>query len=234
MIEGERVVAVVPARGGSKGVPLKNLQPLGGRPLVAWTVEAALATPEIDRVLVSTDHAGIAAAARAAGAEVAPRPAALAGDEAQAVDLLRHLIAELRAAGESARYLVLLQPTSPFRRPADIRACLERLHGEGLDSVATFTEATQHPQLAWRIAEGRPEPFAGGAFPWRPRQQLPPAHQLNGCVYALVADRLGPEETGVLFGRAGAVVMPAERSLDINYPLDFVIADALLASGLLS
>lgn len=234
MIGGHRVVAVIPARGGSKGVPLKNLHPLGGKPLIAWAIDCAQATPEIDRVLVSTDHEGIAEVASASGAEVAMRPAALATDSALPVDLLRHLIAQLRATGETARYLVLLQPTSPFRRPADIAACLRRLDEEGLDSIATFTAATLHPHQAWALDEGRAAPFLAGVDPWLPRQKFPAAHQLNGCVYALVADRLGPEAPGVLFGRAGGLVMDALRSLDINYPMDFVIADALLGSGLLA
>lgn len=234
MIGGQRVVAVIPARGGSKGVPLKNLRELGGKPLVAWAIEVARATPEIDRILVSTDHEGIAEAARAWGGEVALRPAELATDQAPAVAVLHHLIPALRGAGESARYLVLLQPTSPFRRPEDIRACLRRLHDEGLDSVATFTDAALHPHQAWRISEGRPDTYIPDVVPWLPRQQLPAAHQLNGCVYALVADRLPPDAPGVLFGKVGAVLTDASRSLDINHPQDFVIGDALLGSGLLT
>ena len=120
MIGGERVVAVVPARAGSKSVPGKNLRELAGRPLVAWPIDVARSVSEIDRVIVSTDGVDIAAVARRFGAEVLDRPTDLATDEAVVLDALRHVIAELRGSGETARYLVLLEPTSPFRQTEDI------------------------------------------------------------------------------------------------------------------
>jgi CMP-N-acetylneuraminic acid synthetase len=234
MIGANRVVAIVPARGGSKGAPLKNIRQLGGKPLLAWSIEVAQATPEVDRVLVSTEHPKIAEAAQRHGAEVLARPAHLASDTAIVSDMLRHHIRELREAGETARYVVLLQPTSPFRLPQHVSDCLTKLDSENLDSVATFVEAEQNPHRAWRLTQGVPTLFIAGADPWLPRQQLPPAYQLNGAVYAFVADRLMREQGGLVFGRVGAVVMGRPRSLDINDAMDFVVADALLASDLLN
>ncbi|MHC5024576.1 MAG: acylneuraminate cytidylyltransferase family protein, partial [Planctomycetota bacterium] len=233
-IDGERVVAVVTARAGSKSVPRKNLKDLGGRPLLAWPIETALATPEIDRVIVSTDGEEIATVARAHGAEVLPRPADLATDTALVADVLRHVIGELRDADETARYLVLLEPTSPFRRPADVTACLRKLHDERLDSVATFMEASLNPCRAWRIEDGRPGTFIEGAVPWLPRQMLPEAYQLTGSVYAFVMDELPADSPGLLFGRAGAVLVDPLRALDIDTELDFVVAHAILESGVLA
>ncbi len=234
MIGGERVVAVIGARAGSKGVPRKNLHPLGGKPLIAWPIGTGLKTPEIDRVIVSTDGEEIAEAARALGAEVMMRPPELASDTALVADVLRHLIGVLREGGETARYLVLLEPTAPFRLPEDVSRCLRKLHDEGLDSVATFMPAHLNPHRAWRIdGAGHPEPFVAGAIPWLPRQKQPEAWQLNGLVYAFVMDGLTPDTPGLLFGRAGAIEVDAARSIDIDTPLDFRIADAILESGLI-
>lgn len=234
MIGRERVVALIPARAGSKGVPRKNLHPLGGRPLIAWPIRTAQRTPEIDRVIVSTDGDEIADACRALGAEVYRRPDHLAGDRALVADAIRHVIATLRAEGETARYMVLLEPTAPFRLAADVSACLHKLHAERLDSVATFMPAHLNPHRAWSIdAAGRPAPFIPGAVPWLPRQQLPPAWQLNGLVYAFVMDGLTPTTPGLLYGATGAVETDPLRSIDIDTHLDFRIADAILESGLI-
>lgn len=231
MHRGERVVAIIPARGGSKSVPLKNLHPLGGKPLISWSIDVAKATSSIDRVIVSTDHAKIAEAARAFGAEVAMRPDELASDTALVADVLRHHIRELRAAGETARWLVLAEPTAPFRLPRDIEACLDALADGNLDSVATFMSAHLNPHRAWRIENGTPRPFIDGAIPWLPRQKLPVAHQLNGAVYAFDMDRLPADAVGLLFGRCGAVSMEDERSFDIDNLKDFAVANALLSNG---
>ncbi|MDK9696776.1 MAG: acylneuraminate cytidylyltransferase family protein [Siculibacillus sp.] len=231
MIDGRRVVAIIPARGGSKSVKLKNLHPLGGKPLLQWPIDVARATPEIDRVVVSTDHPEIAEVARSLGAEVAMRPDELASDTALVADVLRHHIRELRAEGETATWMTLLEATAPFRLPRDIRACLTRLAEEGLDSVATFMDAHLNPHRAWRIENGTPRPFIDGAVPWLPRQKLPPAYQLNGAVYAFVMDRLPADAVGLLFGRAGAVPMERERSFDIDDANDFAVANALLEQG---
>lgn len=231
MIGNERVVAIIPARGGSKSVKLKNLHPLGGKPLLAWPIEVAKQTPEIDRVIVSTDHEEIAQCARDHGAEVIMRPDDLASDTAMVADVLRHHITELRKEGETAKYLTLLEATAPFRLPRDVTACLNLLENEGLDSVATFMEAEINPHRTWKIENNHPDVFIEGAVPWKPRQLLPEAHQLNGAVYAFVMDNLPADAVGLLFGKTGAVTMERERSFDIDDKWDFVIANALLEQG---
>ena len=235
MIGGRRVVAVVPARAGSKSVPGKNIRPLGGKPLIAWSIEAGRAVNQIDRVIVSTDGAEIAAVARRSGAEVYDRPAALATDTAQVTDALRDLIATLRREGETAEVMVLLEPTAPLRAAADVAACLALMDARGLDSVATFKPADLNPHRAWRLVDGRPETFLPGVDPWKRRQDLPPAHQLNGCVYAFsipgLMEGAGKGGLSLLFGKTGAVEMPPERSIDIDTPVDFATAEALLAAA---
>lgn len=227
MIDGERVIAVVPARGGSKGVPGKNIVPLAGKPLLAWTIEVARAAGLIDRTIVSTDDDAIARVARTHGAEVYRRPAYLASDVAVVIDAIRYLIATLRSESEPGHIMVLLEPTCPLRSPDDVRRCVEKLVHEGKDSVATFKEADLNPHRAWSIADDIPSTFIAGVNPWMPRQELPKAYQLNGAVYCFRADRLPPVERGLLFGKAGAVIMPAERSIDIDTPDDLLFAEAV-------
>src|SRR5690606_17194505 len=206
--EALRIVALIPARGGSKSIPMKNLALLGGKPLLAWAIDVAHQVDAIDRVFVSTDHAEIARVATEFGAEVSARPPHLATDTALVIDTIRDFLAQLAAAGETPRTLVMLEPTCPLRSADDIERCLALLEDDAIDSVATFKPAELNPLRAWRIEGHRPETFLPDVVPWLPRQQLPPAYQLNGAVFALRADRLCAEHEAVLFGNAAAVVMP--------------------------
>ena len=230
MIAGKRVIAVTPARGGSKSIHQKNLRIRGGSPLISWPVSRALETPEIDRVIVSTDDQLISKIARESGAEVYRRPEELASDTSLVADTIRFLWRQLRSEGETAEIIVLLEATSPFRTPELIRLCLNRLVNEDLDSIATFHDADLHPERAWRIAEGVPSPFLSGAVPWTPRQLLGTAYQLNGAVYAFYPDRLPPRIPNILFGRMGAQTVPADSVIDIDTLKDLEIANALLKS----
>jgi CMP-N,N'-diacetyllegionaminic acid synthase len=224
-------MAVIPARGGSRSIPRKNLVLLGGRPLLTWSIDAARAVPAIGRIVVSTEDDAIAQVARHDGAEVDARPAALATDDAVVIDVLRELLARLTAAGELPRTVVLLEPTCPLRSPTDIVHCLDLLDDDAVDSVATFTSAALNPVRAWRLDRQRPVTFIPDVNPWLPRQQLPPAYQLNGAVYAFRADRLKPETPSILFGNAAAVIMPPERSVDIDDGVDLMTAEAIIKGG---
>jgi len=229
MLAGERVIAVIPARGGSKGVPRKNVVDLGGKPLIAWSIETAQAVGAIDRTIVSTDDNEIADVARRYGAEVYRRPAHLSTDSALVIDALRDLIGRLGAEGETGRVMVLLEPTCPFRSPADVHDCASGVVVDGRDSMAAFKEAELNPYRAWTVEDGRPATFIPGADPWLPRQQLPAAYQLSGAVYCFRTDRLPADGRGLLFGDAGGAIMPAERSVDIDTPADFQLAEMMLA-----
>lgn len=228
MIRSRQVIAVVPARGGSKGIPRKNLALLGGCTLLERAVSVARETPLVDRVLVSTEDAEIAEVARAAGAELHRRPAHLATDTSKVIEALRHLCETMLDPTEAENpLLVLLEPTCPLRTRDDITACIEMLAAGG-DSVATFTPALTNPWRAWRIADGRPETFIAGANPWLPRQQLPPAFALSGAVYAFWRDNLRDPRNEVLCGEIRAVILPPERSLDIDNLHDLQLAESLL------
>ncbi len=228
MLNGSRLIAVIPARGGSKSVPRKNLYPLAGKPLILWSIDIAKCVGGIDRVIVSTDDQEIANVASAHGAEVYMRPAHLATDSALVIDTLKDLVATLIREGETADWVILLEPTCPLRSVEDVEECMRVLRSGAFDSVATFKSADLNPHRAWRIHQGIPEVFIPGAIPWLPRQLLPPAYQLNGAVYVFRSNMLGSDSRSILPGRIGAVVMPKERSYDIDDPIDFTVVEALL------
>lgn len=231
MVNGERVIAVIPARGGSKSVPGKNIRDLGGKPLLAWSIDVARQVSEIDRIIVSTDDAEIGSVALAWGAEVYSRPAHLATDEALVIDAIKDLHKTLLAEGEQPEWMILLEPTCPLRTADDVRECLRLVSQGEYDSVATFKEAELNPHRAWRLEDGVPEVFIPGAIPWLPRQKLPRAYQLNGAVYLFRAGLVAQEARALLVGRVGAVLMPRERSQDIDESVDFVVVEALLGKS---
>ena len=211
-------------------MPGKNIRPLGGRPLLAWSIEVAGQVREVDRIIVSTDDSEIAAVGRTYGAEVYTRPARLATDDALVIDALKDLVLRLQSEGETAEWVILLEPTCPLRTAEDVRECLRLAAAGGYDSVATFKDAELNPHRAWRLVEGVPEVFIPGAIPWMPRQQLPKAYQLNGAVYLFRASLLASEARSLLVGKLGAVLMPRERSHDIDDRVDFMIVETLLES----
>jgi len=176
MIEGKRVLALIPARKGSKGLPLKNIRPLAGKPLLAWPIEAAKACSLIDRVLISTDDPEFASIAVSYGAE-APflRPAELASDTAPSIDFILHAIDRLKADGQHFDYLVLLEPTSPLTTADDIEAALLRLHSHRniADSIVGVTQMiSTHPAFAvTQNGNGSLRPYAAESFSTLPRRR---------------------------------------------------------------
>lgn len=234
MIDGRRVIAVVPARAGSKGVKDKNMRQLGGRPLLAWPILVAKHTPEIDRIIVSTDGEDIADVAKKYRAEVYHRPAPLASDKSPVIEALRDLTRQLLAEGENPEIMVLLEATAPFRTPADITTCIERLVKENLDSIGTFSGAHLNPHRAWSIEDGVARTFISGAVPWLPRQQLPPAWQLTGTVYAFNPLNLPKDTPSILYGRLGAHIVDETANFDIDTETDLKVANALFESSKLA
>jgi N-acylneuraminate cytidylyltransferase len=231
-----RVLAVVPARGGSKGIPRKNLQLLDGQPLVALAVRAGLAAARVSRVVCSTDDAEIAAAARAAGAEVPfLRPAALAADASEDWPVFKHALDWLaQTEGWAPDLVVNLRPTSPLRTPAHVDDAIALLESTGADSVKSVHLARQHPHKMWtREADGIMAPFQQTPFrlqrgPDVPRAELADIYWQNGVVD--VTRRAVILDQGVMIGQrvAGLVTEPTD-SIDIDTPLDLTLAELLLA-----
>lgn len=229
-----RVLGVVTARGGSKGVPGKNVRPLGGKPLLAWTAEAALAARRLSRVVLTTDDERIADAGRACGLEVPfLRPAELARDDTPTLPVLRHAVAELEKAGDRFDAVCLLQPTSPFRRAGDIDGCIELLESAGLDAVVSVLPVPPEHNPHWvyfRDGEGLLRLATGEAEPIPRRQELPPAFHRDGAVYVTRRDVL--MEGKSLYGRRlGGYLIEAQaalRSVNLDTLDDWERAEGLL------
>jgi N-acylneuraminate cytidylyltransferase len=230
------VLALVPARGGSKGLPRKNLCVLAGKPLVAHAVETGRAARLVDRVVCSTDDAEIAQAAHAAGAEVPfLRPSELAQDSSEDWPVFVHALAWLEQHdGWLPELVVNLRPTSPLRRPEHVDAAIRLLCDTDADSVKSVCLARQHPHKMWRLdADQILEPFLTTSFrlergPDVPRAELEDVYWQNGLVD--VTRRSVIVEQGVMIGRrvAGLVTEPSD-SIDIDGPLDLALAEVLLS-----
>jgi N-acylneuraminate cytidylyltransferase len=230
MIEGQSVLAVVPARGGSKGIPNKNIHPVAGRPLLAWTLDAARATRYLDRTVVSSDSDHIIEVARSLGADVPfVRPAELACDDTPGIDPVLHALAEL----PQFDVVVLLQPTSPLRTSTDIDAAIELLLRSGAMSCVSVTEAINHPYWTYRMSGADMlAPFI--ELPQNAatrRQDLPRAFALNGAVYVARVPWVRESRTFLGPNTVG-YEMPAGRAIDIDLPDDLAAAErALLGLG---
>ena len=233
MIDGRRVLALVAARGGSKGLPRKNLRLLGGRPLVAWPVSTALAARSVDRVAVSTDDEEIAAAARAAGADVPfMRPAALASDSASSIAVALHALELLAAEGHSYDYLVLLEPTSPLTEPQDVDRALAILHAgrERADAIVGISRLeASHPDFDVRLgADGLIRPYAAADFSsLKRRQDVEPLYFLEGSLYASAVEVLAAKKS-FCHDRTLGYPVPRWKALEIDELIDFICVEALL------
>jgi CMP-N-acetylneuraminic acid synthetase len=233
------VLAVVPARGGSKGIPRKNLQLLAGRPLVAHAIGVGLASQFVTRVLCSTDDPDIAEVARAAGAEVPfLRPNDLAQDSSEDWPVFVHALTWLdEHDGWVPELIVNLRPTSPMRTPQHVNGAIQLLLETGADSVKAVCLARQHPHKMWlRQADGQIEPFLKTPFrlsrgPDVPRAELEDVYWQNGVVD--VTRREVILERGVMIGpRVAGLVTRPEESIDIDTPLDLALAELLFARRL--
>ncbi|HNT23100.1 MAG TPA: acylneuraminate cytidylyltransferase family protein [Anaerolineales bacterium] len=223
-----RNLAIIPARGGSKGIPNKNIAFVGGRPLIAWTIQAARSVSEIERVIVSTDSPAIAQVAQQYEAEVPfLRPAELARDETPSIDVVIHLVNELeKADGYRPDYILLLQPTSPLRSAEDIRSALRLAQEKNALSVVSVCPAGQNPYWMKTISkDGLMHPFLQTTS--TRRQDLPSLYVPNGAIYLTQREWL-LEKRAFYTDQTHAYVMPPERSLDIDEPWDMTLAKLIL------
>ncbi len=221
-------IATICARGGSQGLPRKNVLPLAGRPLIVHSIHQALAHPAIDLVFVSTDDIEIARIAEEAGAGVPYlRPSHLATDSAAKAPVIEHLVRRLEQDGQSIDRIVDLQPTSPLRMSEDITACLALLDHDS-DCVIAVCAAAENPyfNLVELDCDGYAQISKGLAGAVVARQQSPAVFAVNGSAYCWHRDTL---DKGVLGGRTKVHVMPRERSIDIDSELDFRIVELLIA-----
>lgn len=224
-----RLAAVIPARGGSKGVPRKNVRPLNGKPLIAYSIGAAKGAQAVDRVIVSTDDAEIAEVSRGLGAEVMMRPAELAADETPTRDVLEHVVEELAREGYRPDAILTLQPTSPLRVARHIDEAAALFAGDPeADSLVSCVAVPHifHPRSIMRQNEaGYLVPFLDEQQPFR-RQDKEPVFARNGA--AIYITRTGRLKDFVFGGKLLAYMMNADASIDIDTLDDFAVAERLL------
>lgn len=231
-IENPRILAVIPARGGSKGVPRKNVRMVGSKPLIAYTITAAAALKDqFHRLIVSTDDNEIAEIALKYGAEVPfMRPAELAGDKVPMVPVLQHAVLAIEEMDQIVLdWVLLLQPTCPFRAPEDIQAALGLALAGGCDSVISVVRVlAHHPILMKKIENNRLLPFGIEEIEGTRRQDYsPPAYMRNGCIYLTRRDTL--IQTNSIWGKViRPYIMPEDRSVNVDSELDMKLVEMLL------
>jgi CMP-N-acetylneuraminic acid synthetase len=224
-------VAFIFARGGSKGLPGKNIRLLAGKPLIAWSIEHARAVKRIGRVIVSTDSDEIAAVARDFGAEVPfKRPAELASDDSPEWLAWRHALTFLRESeGEMPEVMLSIPSTAPLRLPIDIENCLDEFYKGNVDAVITVTEAHRNPwfNMVKENIDGSVSLIIANGLDLTRRQDAPAIFDVTTVSYAVRSQHV-MKENGIFSGRVRAVKVPVERSIDIDTPFDFELAEYMI------
>jgi CMP-N,N'-diacetyllegionaminic acid synthase len=235
MINNQRVLAIIPARGGSKGLPGKNIRDLCGKPLIAWSIEQGLACKYVDTVLVSTDSIEIAAIAAKYGASVPfIRPTVLASDTSPSIDVLLHAVDHLSDRDDSYDYIVLLEPTSPLRDVSDISGALEQLVGSGCSEsiVGVAKVENSHPSFLFVVQDGLLRPMSGSHPTGLRRQDLPEDfYYLEGSIYVSGVASLRKNRSFYHAATAPWIV-DKYKALEIDELSDFIMVEAVLKAKL--
>ena len=229
MIREKTVLAIIPARGGSKGVPRKNIRMVAGKPLIAWTIDEAKKSIYIDRLVISSDDEEIIRVAREFGCE-APfiRPSELAQDDTPGIEPVLHALKQLPGYD----YVVLLQPTSPMRKVVDIDGCIKKCSYDNHRAVVSVAESAKSPYWMYTIDTGSHiVPILPAPEEFERRQALPITYALNGAVYVAEIGWLRNSKTFVQ-AETGAYIMPKTRSIDIDLEQDIVLCDFLLTNNI--
>lgn len=227
----DKILAIIPARAGSKRLPGKNSKPLYGKPLVQWTIEAAQQCQNIDEIVVSTDSETIAEIAEKCGVPVPfLRPEDISGDTATAIDVVKHTVDYYQQLGRSFDYVLWLQPTSPLRTSENIQAAIDTLLKKSADGVISVCECDHSPMWSNTLdRDGSMKNFLSNFVKKNPRSQaLPTYYRLNGAIYIAKVAPLLTQETFFLEQNLFSYVMDRESSIDIDHHLDFKLAEFLL------
>lgn len=227
MYKNKKIVAIIPARGGSKGIPKKNIKILAGKPLIVYSIEASLKCKNINRTIVSTDDKEIAEISKRYGAEVIERPRELSKDDTPTILAIRHVVNHLkREENYRTDVVVILQPTSPLREAADIDDAIEKFLKTCPDLVVSVSEAKHHPFWSFKTQEDKLVPFVKDGFKITRRQDLPKIYVPNGAIYVISKETI--EKDNFFEGDTRAITMSEDRSIDIDSMLDFKIAESLI------
>jgi len=225
-----RILALITARGGSKRIPGKNIRPLGGRPLIVWSIDSAKGFPEICDILVSTDDEAIAKVARNAGALVPwQRPADLANDTASSVDVALHALNWYECENGKVDGLLLLQPTSPFRTRETVLRGITIFRANQGQPIIGVSPAESHPMWCFSINDQEMQPFITGGGLHLRSQDLPAAYVINGAFYLISPDGLRAEHSFYTEGMVPLIMGQAKESIDIDTERDGTMAEAELS-----
>jgi len=231
MIEGKRILAIVPARGGSKGLPGKNILPICGKPLISWSIDKARRSRYLDLILVTTDSEEIAGIAKESGAYVPfLRPPELASDYSSTYDAIRHALNFMeKSENQRFDYVVLLEPTSPLREDDDIDRMLEKLlaHQNEFDSIISVGEVGEHPSLLKRLIDNRMEPFCPEVVQNNRRQDNEPAYFPYGVAYISKTDALIEQNT-FYTARCTYYVIKDYQKVEVDDIYDFLCAESIM------
>lgn len=230
MIKPIKVIAIIPARGGSKRLPGKNVKLLAGKPMIAYAINAAKNSRFVSQTVVSTDDPQIAEAAKKYGAAIPfIRPAELASDTAKSIDVIEHCVNFLETnLGEKADIIVLIQPTSPLVLPQDVDAVIEKLTQTNSNSCATVVKVLQRPEWMYQINNDKTVPYLASDGTNLRGQDLPELFCLNGAVYAVKRNTLINDHLLIDNHSFSSVIMPRERSIDVDEIFDFDFAQSIL------
>jgi CMP-N,N'-diacetyllegionaminic acid synthase len=225
MYKNKSIIGVIPARGGSKGIPKKNIKPLAGKPLISWTIEEAKKSKYLDRLILTSDNEEIIKVAKKYGCDVPfVRPSALAGDNTSGIDPIIHALGEIN---DTFDYVLVLQPTSPLRNVIDIDTCIEKIIDNNDNSLVSIYETDKSPYWMFILNEGNQlKKLIDEQIPSR-RQDTPDSYSLNGAIY-LADTRWFLDRKSFLNQETKGYIMPKERSFDIDTELDFQICEFLI------
>ncbi|WP_108063721.1 acylneuraminate cytidylyltransferase family protein [Poseidonibacter lekithochrous] len=225
MINNKKVLAIIPARGGSKGIPKKNIKRLNNKPLIQYSIDIAKKSQYIDSVVVSTDCEEISSTSMGLGAKVVKRPDYLSEDDSLVVDAIKYTINEL---DDEYDFIILLEPTSPLRSLEVIENCINKLLDKEIECVATFCETDLPPARVWKISNNDIELFFKNSNPWLPRQKLEKGYQLNGLVYGIKQEVFMNNPSRILTDKISPVITSRDMSIDIDSMLDFKLVELIM------
>jgi CMP-N-acetylneuraminic acid synthetase len=230
VINSKKILAIIPARGGSKRLPCKNVLDLAGKPLIAWSIEVAKKSKYIDRVILSSDDTEIIAVAKEWGCDVPfARPKELAEDATRSIDVVTHALKSLE---EVYDYVILLQPTSPLRTSEDIDSAIELCLEKEATSVIGVCEMEHSPLWSNTLDESMSmDNFLDDKYNNSRSQDLPTYYRINGAFYMSRVESILEKETFFVKKDIYAFLMSQEHSVDIDTKLDFIIAKAILKEG---
>ncbi|MEY8216225.1 MAG: acylneuraminate cytidylyltransferase family protein [Colwellia sp.] len=222
-----KILAIIPARGGSKGLPRKNILELAGKPLIAWTIEACIKCDFIGKILVSSDDEEILSVAKQYGSETILRPKQLASDSALTVPVITHALSTLGKNLEEYSYIALLQPTSPLRNSSHITEAFRCLKSNEATSVISVTQSAHNPLKSFFLNDGYLEGIVNNEYPFMRRQDLPDTYQANGAIYIVDLNEF-KENNSLLTAKTIPFKMDEKSSLDIDTLTDLVRAEKVI------